>query len=158
MNICRKIIKHIPLALRDRALQPDELLKRNDHQILDEWTVSGTSSLQFLCISIVGFFAFSILFTGIYILSAGHQRELSFTFRGGYWTQLSVYLLLFIVPIPLHELIHGVFMSLHGGKPRYGVGVRYILPYAYATAERVFTRDQFFQIALAPLIVTENFL
>ena len=45
-------------------------------------------------------------------------------------------------------------MSFHGGKPRYGVGVlHFVLPYAYATTAKVFTRGQFLQIVLAPLVV-----
>jgi len=54
----------------------------------------------------------------------------------------------------LHELIHGVFMSIYGGKPRYGAGIaHYILPYFYTTTKTRFLRNQFIAIAIAPLVL-----
>ncbi|MCK5108851.1 MAG: DUF3267 domain-containing protein, partial [Methanosarcinales archaeon] len=43
-----------------------------------------------------------------------------------------------------HEFIHGVAISMYGGKSRYGAGVaHYILPYIYTTTETIFRRNQF---------------
>ena len=53
-----------------------------------------------------------------------------------------------------HEFIHGVAISMYGGKSRYGAGVaHYILPYIYTTTETIFRRNQFIVILIAPLIV-----
>ena len=53
-----------------------------------------------------------------------------------------------------HEFIHGVAISMYGGKPRYGTGVaHYLLPYLYTTTETVFRRNQFIAILIAPLIL-----
>ena len=53
-----------------------------------------------------------------------------------------------------HEFIHGIAISMYGGKPRYGTGVaHYILPYLYTTTETIFRRNQFIVILIAPLIV-----
>jgi len=53
-----------------------------------------------------------------------------------------------------HEFIHGIAISMYGGKPRYGAGVaHYILPYLYTTTGTIFRRNQFIIILIAPLIV-----
>ena len=57
----------------------------------------------------------------------------------------------FIVP---HEWLHGLAIRYYGGEARYGVGVaHFILPYAYATTEHEFTRNQFIVVLLTPLVV-----
>ncbi|MCU0568862.1 MAG: DUF3267 domain-containing protein [Oculatellaceae cyanobacterium Prado106] len=60
------------------------------------------------------------------------------------------------VTFALHEFIHGSLFAYFGGSPRYGVGIRYCLPYAYATSpgDR-FSRNAFVIIALAPLIIID---
>jgi hypothetical protein len=56
-----------------------------------------------------------------------------------------------IVP---HEWVHGLAIRRYGGDPRYGVGVaHFILPYAYATTDHRFTRNQFVVVLLAPLVL-----
>ncbi|MGB2727932.1 MAG: DUF3267 domain-containing protein [Halobacteriota archaeon] len=94
-------------------------------------------------------FAFGFFFTALYTLFTG---KVGFNFTSGGAILISV--ALFIGTVVLHELIHGVFMSKYGGKPRYGAGIAYfILPYFYATTKTVFLRNQFIVIAIAPLIV-----
>lgn len=74
----------------------------------------------------------------------------------GWWNQ-ALSLLLFavlttIIILP-HELLHGLAISYFGGTPRYGAEIAYfVLPYAYATTDTRFTRNQFIVIALAPLV------
>jgi hypothetical protein len=53
----------------------------------------------------------------------------------------------------LHELIHGAFISKYGGKPSYGTGIAFILPYFYATTKTIFPRNQYIVVAIAPLVV-----
>lgn len=56
-----------------------------------------------------------------------------------------------IVP---HEWLHGLAIRHYGGEPRYGVGVaHFILPYAYATTDHEFSRNQFVVVLLTPLVV-----
>lgn len=61
--------------------------------------------------------------------------------------------LLFIGTLILHELIHGFFVSMYGGKPRYGAGIYSILPYLYTTTKSIFPRNKFIIIYIAPLAV-----
>jgi hypothetical protein len=93
-------------------------------------------------------FAFGFFFTSLYILFTG---DVGFYFTSG--TILSS-IVLFIGTFVLHELIHGAFISIYGGKPSYGAGIaHFILPYFYATTTTIFPRNQFIVIALAPLVV-----
>jgi hypothetical protein len=51
-------------------------------------------------------------------------------------------------------LLHGLAIRYYGGEPRYGVGVaHFILPYAYATTDHEFGRNQFIVVLLTPLVV-----
>ena len=65
--------------------------------------------------------------------------------------------LLFAGTLILHELIHGFFVSMYGGKPRYGAGIYFILPYLYTTTKSIFPRNRFIIIYIAPLAVISIF-
>ena len=92
-------------------------------------------------------FAFGFFFTALYTLFTG---KVGFNFTSG---TILISVALFIGTLVLHELIHGVFMSKYGGKPRYGAGIaHFILPYFYATTKTVFPRNQFIVISIAPLV------
>ena len=57
---------------------------------------------------------------------------------------------MYVLYIPLHELVHGLLMhALSGVKPKYGLR----LPYAYAGSNVYFDKKSHNLIALAPLIV-----
>jgi hypothetical protein len=89
-------------------------------------------------------------FTALYTLFTG-KVGFNFDFTSG---TILISVALFIGTVVLHELIHGVFMSIYGGKPRYGAGIaHFIFPYFYATTKTVFLRNQFIVIAIAPLVV-----
>ena len=95
-------------------------------------------------------FAFGFFFTALHTLFTG-EVGFNFDFTSG---TILILVALFIGTVILHELIHGVFMSIYGGKPSYGAGIaHYILPYFYTTTKTVFLRNQFIVIAIAPLVV-----
>jgi len=54
-----------------------------------------------------------------------------------------------------HELIHGVFMRLFGGRPEYGLMmIGKAMPAAYCTSPgTAFTRREYLVISLAPLVL-----
>ncbi|RCV62922.1 putative zincin peptidase [Methanophagales archaeon] len=96
-------------------------------------------------------FAFGFFFAALYTLFTG-EVGFNFDFTSGSTILISVALI--IGTFVLHELIHGLFMSIYGGKPRYGAGIaHYILPYLYTTTKTRFLRNQFIAIAIAPLVV-----
>jgi hypothetical protein len=74
----------------------------------------------------------------------------------GWWNEaLDVLVLLFLgtVFIVPHEWFHGLAIQRYGGKPRYGVGLaHFILPYAYATTDHEFSRNEFVVVLLTPLV------
>jgi len=93
-------------------------------------------------------FAFGFFFTSLYTLFTGN---VGFNFTSG--TILSS-IVLFIGTMVLHELIHGAFISIYGGKPSFGAGIaHFILPYFYTTTKTIFPRNQFIVISIAPLVV-----
>lgn len=94
-------------------------------------------------------FAFGFFFTALHTIFVG-KVGFNFDFTSG---TILISVALFIGTLILHELIHGVFVSIYGGKPRYGAGIAYILPYFYVTTKTVFLRNQFIVIAIAPLVV-----
>jgi len=64
-------------------------------------------------------------------------------------------ILVYFLAVVAHELIHGLFFKLFGGKPTYGAGVMCrILPYFYATAgKKPYSYRQMAVVALAPLFI-----
>jgi hypothetical protein len=61
-----------------------------------------------------------------------------------------------LVTLPLHELVHAVFVFLFGGRPRFGAGIKGAMPYLYVTDPgRRFNRNRFLKVALAPLILID---
>ncbi|WP_178917747.1 DUF3267 domain-containing protein [Natronomonas gomsonensis] len=126
---------------------------------LAEYSLSRSLALQWTAVSTMGFVAGLFAFIGVYYLATGDSAAFAFGIGSdaGWWNaglSILVFLtLLFGVIIP-HELVHGLAMRLYGGRPRYGLGLSYfVFPYAYATAEDRFTRNQFLVITLAPLVV-----
>jgi hypothetical protein len=127
--------------------------------LLAEYTLSRSLALQWTAVSTMGFVAGLFGFVGVYFLATGDSAAVAFGIGSdaGWWNAglsiLAFLALLFGVIVP-HELVHGLAMRLYGGRPRYGVGLVYfVFPYAYATAEDRFTRNQFLVITLAPLVV-----
>ncbi|MES1024613.1 DUF3267 domain-containing protein [Gloeocapsa sp. BRSZ] len=127
-------------------------LQQRGYQLLDELTVNRTLAAKFFFLATAGFFLFLPIFLAIYAFFTGTNQDINFAFsqvQG--WLET---LFLIVLTIVLHELIHGAVMSIYGGKPRYGVGLsHFVLPYAYATSSKVFTRNQFLQITLAPFAI-----
>lgn len=64
-----------------------------------------------------------------------------------------VYVLAFFGAMAAHELVHGLCFRIFGGRPRYGAGMKYFVPYFYATSTGdVFSLSQMIIIGLAPLL------
>jgi hypothetical protein len=61
-------------------------------------------------------------------------------------------LVLVLLMLPLHELIHGYFMSYFGHKPRYGFKLTKGILYATSDGA-LFRRDEYIIVAMAPFVV-----
>jgi hypothetical protein len=64
-------------------------------------------------------------------------------------------MLVFALLMVAHELIHGLFMRLFGGRPEYGLMmIGRTMPAAYCTSPgTAFTRREYLVISLAPLLL-----
>lgn len=127
--------------------------------VIATFGLSRALLLQWTVVSLVGFVvALGILLVGYYG-ATGDASVLTFSFGpdAGWWnlglTLLALLAATVLVIVP-HEWCHGLAIRAFGGRPRYGVGVAaFVVPYAFATTDTRFTRNQFLVIVLAPLVV-----
>ena len=131
--------------------------KSGSQTLLRELTLSRTIALQLALVGTLGFVLSLGVFSWIFELVTGSSlvtmsQFVPFGEASGVLGLLVLFVMAIVVIAP-HELLHGLAISYYGGKPRYGVGLaHFVLPYAYATADHSFTRNQFIVIALAPLV------
>lgn len=140
--------------------ESDSVAKQKaDDVLIAEFGMSRPLVVQWTLVSTVGvlvsLFGFLLMYHGV--TGDAAVTEFAFTPDTGWWnlglTLLVVAGLSFGIIFP-HELCHGLAIRAFGGHPRYGFGVAYfVFPYAFATTETRFTRNQFLVIALAPLVV-----
>ena len=122
----------------------------SDFVLLSRLTVSRRLAYEWVALTFGLFWGFLFFFAAVYQAVTGETAEVSL----GSLSDLGLFLLLSLFPIPLHELTHGVAMRYFGGTPRYGVGLfHFVLPYAYATSNAFYTRNQVIVILLAPCVV-----
>jgi hypothetical protein len=117
-------------------------------------------ALRWATLSILLFFVSVAGVSGFY--QAIHGRTWALVSESNQTNQLPPFLVFlgFIAvlfgTLVVHELIHGMAFAAFGGSPRYGVGVKFLLPYAYATSPGTrFQRNAFLVIGLAPLMVID---
>lgn len=131
----------------------------DDDVLIAEFGMSRPLVLQWTVVSTVGFLVSLFGFLLLYYAVTGDAAvtEFALTPETGWWnlglTLLVVAGLTLLVIFP-HELCHGLAIRAFGGQSRYGLGVVYfVFPYAFATTDTRFTRNQFIVIALTPLVV-----
>jgi hypothetical protein len=112
-------------------------------------TVSRRLAYEWAALTFVLFFVFLCFFAAVHRAVTGEATEFSLVSL----RDCGLFLLLSLLPVPLHELTHGAAMRYFGGTPRYGVGLlHFVLPYAYATSNSSYTRNHFIVILLAPCV------
>ncbi|QKY18596.1 DUF3267 domain-containing protein [Halorubrum sp. CBA1229] len=128
-------------------------------QLLAEFGVSRQLVLQWTVVSIFGVLVSLVGFLLVYYLATGDAgvTEFGFDAAAGWWNLGLTFLFAvgsMVLVIVLHELCHGAAIRAFGGTARYGLGVVYaVFPYAFATTDTRFTRNQFLVVALAPLVL-----
>jgi hypothetical protein len=126
--------------------------------ILADLEMTRGLTIQLTAVGTLGMVVAWGLFTVLYEFGTGQAAGLRLVPPDVGWWAVAVNILVvvflgtaFIIP---HEWLHGLAIRYYGGKPRYGVGVaHFILPYAYATTEHEFSRNQFIVVLLTPLVV-----
>lgn len=130
-------------------MKRSEISELEDYKEINKIELSREMTIIWTGMGIVLMFIFGYLFTLIYTSITQNAGA----FEGTPITIL-IAILILVFTMLFHESIHGIVVSMYGGKPRYGAGVaHYILPYLYATTETIFLRNQFIIISIAPLIV-----
>lgn len=127
-------------------------------QVLGELELTRGLTIQMTAIGTLGTVVGWTVFAGLYGFVTGNPVGFQYAPASLGWiaTPLNglVVLILgtfFLVP---HEWLHGLAIRHYGGEPRYGVGLaHFILPYAYATTDHEFGRNQFVVVLLTPLVV-----
>lgn len=127
--------------------------------VLADLQLSRSLTIQWAVVGILGFAVGIATLSALYQATTGLTPSYDFAPVGvGWWTEpLDVLVILLLLATGIifpHEWLHGAAIRYYGGEPRYGVGVsHFILPYAYATTDHRFTRDQFLVVLLTPLVV-----
>ncbi|WP_050023672.1 DUF3267 domain-containing protein [Halorubrum saccharovorum] len=127
-------------------------------RVLGELTLTRALAIQMTAVGTLGTVAGWTLFAGLFGFVTGETVGFRFAPASLGWITTPVDILIvvflgtfFLVP---HEWLHGLAIRYYGGEPRYGVGVaHFVLPYAYATTDHEFTRNQFVVVLLTPLVV-----
>lgn len=129
----------------------------NAETVLAELELTRGLTIQMAALSTLGVFVAAAVLGGLYQVVTGQPAMFQFAPGVGWWTTaldaLVILLLVTAILVP-HEWLHGLAIRYYGGEPRYGVGVaHFILPYAYATTDHEFTRDQFVVVLVTPFVV-----
>lgn len=135
------------------------MTQRTPDELLAEFGVSRDLVLQWTVVSTVGMLVSLVGFLLVYYLVTGDATVTEFGFdeTAGWWNLGLTFLFVMgsmALVIVVHELCHGTAIRVFGGTPRYGLGVVYaVFPYAFATTDTRFTRNQFLVVTLAPLVL-----
>jgi hypothetical protein len=126
--------------------------------VLADLEMTRGLTIQLTAVGTLGMVVAWGLFSLLYEFGTGQAAALRLVPPDVGWWAVAVNVLVivvlgtaFIVP---HEWLHGLVIRYYGGEARYGVGVaHFVLPYAYATSEHEFSRNQFVVVLLTPLVV-----
>ncbi|GAA0717650.1 hypothetical protein J2744_000538 [Halorubrum trapanicum] len=126
--------------------------------LLADLELTRALTIQMTCLGTLGLIVAASALGGLYETVTGAPATFQFGPVGVEWwtSALDVLVILLLTTVFLvpHEWLHGLAIRYYGGEPRYGFGVaHFILPYAYATTDHEFSRDQFIVVLLTPLVV-----
>jgi hypothetical protein len=130
----------------------------DSERILGELELTRGLTIQMTAIGMLGMIVGWTFFAGLFRFVTGSGVSFRFVPEALGWIAAPIDVLIvvflgtfFLVP---HEWLHGLAIRYYGGEPRYGVGVaHFVLPYAYATTDHEFSRNQFVVVLLTPLVV-----
>jgi hypothetical protein len=124
--------------------------------LLADLQATRSLTVQWTLVGSLGFLLSFGVFALLYELLVGGPLSLRLGLDVPWWHPgldlLALLLAGTLILVP-HEWLHGLAIRYYGGKPRYGVGVsHFVVPYAYATTDHRFERNQFAVVLLAPLV------
>lgn len=135
-------------ALLQAAIDAGHLEQVDELALLSPEQILSLARLSLRLLLFAGIF-FITLNLAAYTWRTG-QHGASLT-AGLVLSWFGINLLSYIVMLLVHELLHGLAITLLGGKPHYGVHMPFAL---YCGArDQMFPRNSYLAIALAPLVV-----
>ncbi len=125
--------------------------------VLADLEMTRALTIQLTLVGSLGFFLSLGAFAALFGAITGEAPRLAIEVVDAGWWNGAVSALLFLVLLTVvlvpHELLHGLAIRHYGGDARYGVGLsHFIMPYAYATTDHSFSRNQFLVVLLTPLV------
>jgi hypothetical protein len=152
-------VKLMPLTLIDRFHprlrdEQQEAINTGHQRKLEEIELLEPEQLRPLALLSLLMLVIGVIFFGILNIAAyAWQTHSTPVIRGGWslllWIVINI--VVYILILPLHELIHAAAFMLWGGKPYFGTKLPYAL---YCGAKhQLFHRNQYLVVGLAPLVV-----
>ena len=137
-------------------MTPPSPASDDDTVVLSDLQATRNLTIQWTLVGTLGFVLSFGVFGLLYELATGDALSLRLGVGAAWWHPgldiLALLLAGMLIIVP-HEWLHGLAIRYYGGTPRYGVGVsHFVMPYAYATTDHRFTRNQFAVVLLAPLV------
>lgn len=135
-------------AALQSAIDAGRLRKVDEMALLEPEQIVPMARLS-LRLFIFGSIFFIVLNLASYIWHTGqHGASLN---PGQVFLWIVINLLSYAIMLPIHEFMHGITITLLGGKPHYGTKLPFAL---YCGAkDQIFPRNYYLAIALAPFVV-----
>lgn len=115
-------------------------------ELVSEFVIDTRRALALTVVALVAFFAATWATLGFYLW---RRDESSVALDGGFLA----FLVVLVAVVVAHEAVHGLTVLAFGARPRFGLGVSGVFPYAYTTIDRTLSRTRFVAVALAPLVL-----
>lgn len=96
--------------------------------------------------------SYTITAQGIIMMFFGAAIFQSITGDSSNDAPLWVFLLVYLVTLIVHELLHGLGFLIGGARPKFGVGLTGILPFAYATSADKLALKNMLVVAYLPFV------
>lgn len=135
-------------AALQSAIDAGRLRKVDEMALLEPEQIVPMARLS-LRLFIFGSIFFIVLNLASYIWHTGQHGASLNPGQIFLWTVINLFS--YAIMLPIHELVHGITITLLGGKPHYGTKLPFAL---YCGAkDQIFPRNYYLAIALAPFIV-----
>lgn len=135
-------------ALLQAAIDAGHLEQVDELALLSPEQILSLARLSLRLLLLAGLFFITLNLAAYTWRTGQHGASLS---PGLVLSWLGINILSYAVMLPVHELLHGLTISLLGGKPHYGAHMPFAL---YCGAkDQMFSRNAYVAIALAPLVV-----
>lgn len=139
-------------------MQAIEIKKMKGYKKIDFWGINNDIAIRLTVFNLIAALVFFWLFESLYLWMAGGAQYSAFV-SGNEFLSGAFWIFLYFATLVVHELFHGLFVKIFGGKPKYGAALASkVLPVFYCTEKNgtSFNRKQFILILAAPLVAISS--